>query len=364
MTKARVSRGVPIWLLVVSVLAAAAVGAAISPTVFHVWNGSSPTVRNSKETVDGVSAQVAIYLDAARSMMHLGNKMAALDLLVRAESVAGSEERAAIALLASELLPSPRSPDAPRVTPSTQEVGALTPEELVRSYLAAHDWRERLPYVLNPRDVAPLMAMHYRNQSLEGIAALFADAESGPSITREKKDRNEVVVAVDTSLVHPEFPVWRFVVKPSDHGYRIDWQKTVARNESEAKEIRRRFLGLENAEVEIVADKISDPYGDGDCIKVALRVYNRSKCVLDSCSMNFSLLDAEGEIIDSEKLYVSHVLPDKPVARTLLFNPIDAKLVRSWEATIERAEVKGDDILSEPVTEYFSLRKAGALIDE
>jgi hypothetical protein len=113
-----------------------------------------------------------------------------------------------------------------------------TPEEVVKAYVAidATQWERRLPYVLNPEKVRPLMARQY--------AGVQRKRPAKPGTVLHVKNKNVAVgstitVTVDASESHPEYPQWTYVVMRTQEGFKVDWEASIALTAKQVEERRR-----------------------------------------------------------------------------------------------------------------------------
>ena len=99
--------------------------------------------------------------------------------------------------------------------------------ETVRAYLSAHSWRDRLPFVLNPEKVKPLMENYYKEMSLKNKFEIITDTNPVPDqygfvIIQAKANDQEI----------------SYTLKKTQDGYRIDWEASVGYNPVSIAEFR------------------------------------------------------------------------------------------------------------------------------
>jgi hypothetical protein len=95
--------------------------------------------------------------------------------------------------------------------------------DLVTKYFAAEDWSDRLPFVLNPDKVKPLMKARYRN-----VAGMTIDITSVEEIEGKKGFFVHGLLGNDKSKLIP----FTHVVRETKDGFRIDWPASVGYNKT------------------------------------------------------------------------------------------------------------------------------------
>lgn len=114
------------------------------------------------------------------------------------------------------------------------------PVEVVKEYLKAKNWKERIPFILDSENLAKDLRKRYRgidlNNSFEDIQHIF---EPEPVKNRE----NYVRVEVDRKS-DPTISV--YYLKKDQGGYKIDWEPSVGYNRE-----FNRILATESTDTEI-----------------------------------------------------------------------------------------------------------------
>lgn len=100
--------------------------------------------------------------------------------------------------------------------------------DTVRAYLSVNSWRERLPLVLNPEKVKPLIEAYYGGQAWGGPKfEVLTRTEPTPTQT----GRVKVEADLDGRIVV-------YVLKKTANGFRIDWEASVGSNAISPEELR------------------------------------------------------------------------------------------------------------------------------
>jgi hypothetical protein len=101
--------------------------------------------------------------------------------------------------------------------------------DVVTKYFAAEDWSDRLPFVLDPDKVKPLMKARYKNAILAGMTIDITSVE-------EIEGKNSFFVHGLMGNVKSKlrFPFTQ-VVRETKDGFRIDWPASVGYNETPLK---------------------------------------------------------------------------------------------------------------------------------
>ena len=100
--------------------------------------------------------------------------------------------------------------------------------ETVRAYLEASSWRKRLPYVLNPEKVKPLMEIYYGSAALKKTKFdIITDKEPVPTSAGFVKIEADVNDSVTD-----------YYLKKTQDGYRVDWETSIGYNSVSTEEFR------------------------------------------------------------------------------------------------------------------------------
>jgi hypothetical protein len=98
-------------------------------------------------------------------------------------------------------------------------------EEVVRNYLRAKTWEERLPYVMEPERVRPLMKARYEERGLPPLTAITTRV-----IERKPTPSEHLVVQGTASTSLGLLGSFSFPVRQTRDGYKIDWEAAVGYN--------------------------------------------------------------------------------------------------------------------------------------
>ncbi|MBI2441564.1 MAG: hypothetical protein HYV35_09350 [Lentisphaerae bacterium] len=100
--------------------------------------------------------------------------------------------------------------------------------DAVRAYLAASSWRDRIPLVLNPEKVKPLMEARYGERAWNAPRFdILTGTEPAPTQTGWVKIQADV-----------EGRTLDYYLKKTKDGYRIDWETSVGSNPVSPEEFR------------------------------------------------------------------------------------------------------------------------------
>ncbi|HYV35126.1 MAG TPA: hypothetical protein VE988_05445 [Gemmataceae bacterium] len=104
---------------------------------------------------------------------------------------------------------------------------------IVMSYLSADGWEKRLPFVLNPEKVEPLMRVHYKggNTASRDTNILTVD--------RDIQNENIYLVTAEDKTGKPYGSA--FVVRKTTDGFKVDWPASVGYNETPLAGLRANF---------------------------------------------------------------------------------------------------------------------------
>jgi hypothetical protein len=118
----------------------------------------------------------------------------------------------------------PTSP-GPRDVPAPAAGNPADAEKVVRNYLRAKTWEDRLPYVMEPERVRPLMKARYEEHGLPTLTAITARL-----IERKTVPSEHLVVQGAASNGLGIRASYNFPVRQTRDGYKIDWEAAVGYN--------------------------------------------------------------------------------------------------------------------------------------
>lgn len=122
------------------------------------------------------------------------------------------------------------------------------PVGVVKSYLSAGSWEDRLPYVLNPEKMKPMMKSYYKDVEFS--------KRIGKISYRPENDSNGFARVYHDKSEFEERSVW-YTLKKTENGYLIDWEASVGYNPMTFKAFKAQKLTVPT-KFRVIA-KLHDP---------------------------------------------------------------------------------------------------------
>jgi hypothetical protein len=226
-----------------------------------------------------------------------------------------------------------------------------TPDEVVKAYISAKRWEDRLPCLLDPKGVRQMMAIRYKNADLSGGMTRFLPA----TLTTEKGSGASPIVRVDVRESMPYHQYLRYAVVKSDLGYKVDWLESLKMEDeaNEQAEVNKLGLSTPVLEVKIVKKyQASSSYAAYD-----LKVVNRSNKMLTYWSIEASVYDRDGAYLGKAMKNGTNLKAGFEVFSAILLEGMKYPTIASWKPQIGDIQIEVSSGVQAQATKHFTLKE-------
>jgi hypothetical protein len=297
----------------------------------------------------------AAHLVAAKAFLESGDYDRGIEYLAKSIAVEGAtnQEEAktllkdtivkrnkveALEHIAKTMIGRTSSPQPQVVAPKAD----WTAEQVLRAYLQALRWDYRLPFVLTPDEVRPLMEERYRGGSppAEGFTIAGTSEQDGRTIIR---------VNLPTSLDTP------FYLARTKDGYRVDWKECVRQWNIAEDAAFRKAHQLDNAVIEVALLK-KDRRRGSDYTTVDFRITNKSSTTIGSLSLESEALGDKKSYLSQARITVLEKLsPGESLVEDVLFEHPEQQVATSFVFRIGTIRTTNDLNQVVDASKYFKL---------
>lgn len=249
------------------------------------------------------------------------------------------------------------TPQAPKPTPDTpKDIPDRTfanPEEVVKAYINAKRWEDRLPCVLDPKSVRQVMAARYKNVDLTTAKNEFLPGK----LTVHAEAGGKLVVEVDVRESLPYHQRLRYSVVKSGPGYKVSWLESLTLGDEDNQRAEVNQLGLTNPvlEVQIVKKHQEYSYATFD-----IRVANRSNKLLLYWSIEASICDSDGAYLGKVMTNGSNLKSGGEVFAEISFKDVKTYDIASWKPQIGAVSIEVSSGVRAEATKHFTLKELKA----
>jgi len=204
-----------------------------------------------------------------------------------------------------------------------------SPEGVVKAYLAATTWEERLPYVQNVEKVRPLMAQLYRNTKLNPDKFL-----PGNVVSVENQNApvgGKCLVTVDVSTSSPDAPRWTYVVVHTQDGFKVDWEESQALGKKEQETAVQNKMRELNPVIEVEVLRWGQ---SGSYAVVEFHLTNKSNALFTYVAVAMDGFNAKGDYLGHNDTNETNVRAGQSLVKQISFNNVKVGEIASWKMTI------------------------------
>ncbi len=169
-----------------------------------------------------------------------------------------------------------------------------TPEDVVKTYLAAATWEERLPCILNPDSVRSQMAARYKNIDLAKTHDEFRPGTIYPVEKRSTVVGERVIVKVNVSQGLPHHEYLRYVVVLTEEGFKVDWRESIKLGDEDNERAIRNKLQLVNSVLEVQVLKVYQSSSSHTSLDI--KVTNKSNKFISFWNVGADLHDRSAKV--------------------------------------------------------------------
>jgi hypothetical protein len=251
---------------------------------------------------------------------------------------------------------SPFSEQSPKKEqPTTNQTGMFTtPEDVVKAYLAASTWEERLPCLVNPDSFRPHMAARYKNIDLAKTHDQFQPGTIYPVERRPTAVGERVIVKVNVSEGLPHHEYLRYVVVQTEGGFKIDWRESIKLGDEDNERAIRNELQLVDPVLEVQVLKVYQSSSRHTSLDI--KVVNKSNKFISFWNVGADLHDAGEEYLGHADTNGSNLRPGQSVTGRIIYSDIRAADVSSWKLSLEKVMIDLGGGNRRDVTKYFILK--------
>ncbi len=249
---------------------------------------------------------------------------------------------------AADQLPPSQSPSA-----SLKDIPERTftsPEEVIKAYIGAKRWEDRLPCVLNPKAVRQLMAARYKNWD---VATAVNEFRPG-AVTVKPNAGDKVIVDVDVRESLPYHQKLRYSVVKSGVGYKVDWLDSLELGEEDNLRAEVNEFGLTTPVLEI---QVVKRYQSGTYAKYDLRVVNRSNRMVGYWGVEASVYDGDGKYLGKAMTNGTNLKAGDEAIDDIAFVDVSYTAIASWKPRIDSVRIEFNTGRSADATKHFSLNE-------
>ena len=224
----------------------------------------------------------------------------------------------------------------------------ISPEEVVKAYIAAPTWEDRLPCVADPKSVWQLMATRYENLEWESVKEGFRPG----FLTANQPTSNKIVVQVDVRESQPYLLYLRYAVVKVGQGYKVDWLESMKLGEEDSQRAEVNRLGLTSPVLEI---EILKRYQYGSYAKFDIRVKNNSNKLLTYWGIDASVFDRDGEYLGKAMTNGTNLKAGAETIADIAFENVKYRDIANWKSRLGGVSAEISSGNGAEVTKYFTL---------
>ena len=240
--------------------------------------------------------------------------------------------------------------------PKTNQPGMfMTPEDVVKAYLAAATWEERLLCVVNPDSVRPQMAAKYKTVDLAKTHDVLRPCTIYPVERQPTAVGERVIVKVNVSQGLPHHEYLRCVVVRTEEGFKVDWLETITLGDGDNERAAQNKLQL--VEPVLAVEVLKVHQSSSAHTRVDIRVVNNSNKFISFWNVGADLHDADAKYLGHDNTNGSNLRPGQSVTGSIIFRDIQAADVSSWKLSLESVTIDLGGGNRQDVTKYFTLKE-------
>lgn len=231
--------------------------------------------------------------------------------------------------------------DQPAISP-TRILKFESPESVVRAYISASVWQDRVPCVAQPDTVRSAMQRAYERVTLAGpvVTQLKPDVwGKGTFLPSKLQPDGKILVPVDMTGLD-EDTLWEYIVVSTPEGYKVDWlasqEHKLARDRE--KEIDKWKIKDAKIEVQVLQVKQSGSY-----TRMSIKVTNKSGAFISTWKVGVSVFDRSENFLAGDFGIDSNLRPgDSCYYERISFNNVDATAISSWRLRLESLTLENE----------------------
>ena len=229
----------------------------------------------------------------------------------------------------SRLNPVSPATTSPKETVQTPTSALASPEAVVKAYLGAKVWEERLQFVLNPQQVRPQMEQYYWNLAFCFLCTFLPGAILSVEGPKEPVGA-KCLVTVDVSTSTPNVPRLHYPVVRMEEGFKVDWTESQAFH----RQRRRRWSAKAswNAGSRDGGASMCQSYSDAE---MEFRLTNNCRAVLDYVEVTIDILNSKGNYIGHSYTNEANVRPGGSFTKELHFYNVKVGEIGSWKSSLK-----------------------------
>lgn len=251
-----------------------------------------------------------------------------------------SELKTRLAQLEAAIKQRDQSSTSKSATPGPSSTASVSvpkfdsPEAVVRAYLGAATWQDRLPFVARPDEVRPAMQRAYEQVWIAGtvITQLKPEVYSkGKLLPPQKQPDGRILVTVDMTGLD-DIGRWEYLVVSTPDGYKVDW---LASQELSKKQRREKLIEewrLKDARLEAQVLQVQQIL---DYAKMSIKVTNKSDAFISYWIISASVYDRNKQFLANAKTTGSNLRPGESSIKEFIFGNVEATAISSWKLRME-----------------------------
>jgi hypothetical protein len=247
------------------------------------------------------------------------------------------------------------APQGASIAPAGGAQEFESPEAVVRAYIGAATWQDRVLFVAQPDAVRAAMQRSYARATLTGpvISQMKPEVWSRAKILPSKQHPDGTcTVQVDMTGLD-EVALWEYAVVSTRNGYKVDWpasQELMSKRERERTVEKWR---LKDARIEVEVLSISQA---GHAAKMSITVRNKSGAFISYWEIGASVFGGSKQFLASDSVNGSNLSPGESNSKVAYFTDVEAAAISSRQLRLKEVGVENEagERLSD-VQKYFSL---------
>ena len=227
-----------------------------------------------------------------------------------------------------------------------------SPQSVVKAYLAARTWEDRLPLVLNADILRPEMATYYDGQKLPSDGLLPGNIVTVDNETASVGEK--CMVIADLHITTPDRPNWTFAVIHTEEGFKVDWKETqvIAANDIKAAAQKEPQELIPLVEFEVQRCNLFT----SDSTKVEGKITNNSKALLAYVQVAMNILNEKGDYLDSVTATVKNLRAGESEFAEFWFRNVKLGDVASWKMSLKDVSISQEGKARIDATDKYELR--------
>ena len=220
-----------------------------------------------------------------------------------------------------------------------------SPEDVLRAYLEAPAWKDRLRFVDSPEKLAAPMEQYY-----EGNYKPVERCRIYPVNTSGVKAGESFSVKVRIG----DNPVSPYVMVRTPKGFRVAWLQSRALRQQHRDDLKAEY-GLVNAEIQVSVISLRPLLPDGTVIE--LEVKNGSDALVSYWNISMAVYDDAGEVLGYRGSEGSFLKTADTAQAEIILDSVQPADIEGWDMKLEGLHIEtasGDEY---DVLPYFSLRE-------